>query len=85
MRIARGEATCSSGGNWVGGLGFTTREDFARTLNQREGFKSSDQLMYEWLENQAPHVMENDHVVIGALRADQYDYLKTVTFSVNPD
>lgn len=85
VRIARGEAICRGGGYWVGGVEFTTREDFARTLNQREGFKSSDELMYQWLENQPPYAMENGYVVIGPLRDDQYEYLKTVTFYVNPD
>ena len=85
VRIARGEATCRGGGYWVGGVEFTTRENFARTLNQREGFKSADELMYQWLENQPPYVMENEFVVIGPLRDDQYEHLKTVTFYVDPD
>jgi hypothetical protein len=29
--------------------------------------------------------MENDYVVIGPLKEEQYQYLKTVTFYVNPD
>ena len=85
VRIARGAAACQGGGYWVGGVEFTAREDFARTLSTRDGSKSSDELMYQWLENQAPYVMENEYVVIGPLRDDQYEHLKTVTFYVNPD
>ena len=69
----------------IGGVEFTTRENFAKVLNQREGFKSSDELMCQWLENLKPYMIENRYVVIGPLKDDQYEHLKTVTFYVNPD
>lgn len=89
----RGESTCISkrafgcrgGGYWVAGVEFATREDFARSLNEREGFKSSTELMKQWLDNQRPYQMEHRYVVIGPLRDEQYDFLKTVTFFLNPD
>ena len=60
-------------------------ETFAQRLNNREGFKSSDELMCQWLENTKPYRLKHDHVVIGPLKEDQYSYLLTVTFYVNPD
>jgi hypothetical protein len=54
-------------------------------MNQREGFKSSDELMCQWLENLGPYMIENGYVVIGPLKDDQYEHLQTVTFYVNPD
>ena len=83
--ISEGESKCRGGGYWVGGVEFTTRENFAKVLNQREGFKSSDELMCQWLENLKPYMIENGYVVIGPLKDDQYEHLKTVTFFVNPD
>jgi hypothetical protein len=83
--LSEGDASCRGGGYWVGGVEFATREDFAKRLNQREGFKASDELMCQWLENQQPYRIEHGYVVIGPLRDEQYDYLKTVTFLVNPD
>jgi len=83
--ISKNESSCRGGGYWVGGVEFTSREDFAMVLNQREGFKSSDELMCQWLENQKPYMIENGYVVIGPLKDDQYEHLKTVTFYVNPD
>ena len=85
VRIARGAATCQGGGYWVGGVEFTARENVTRSLSERDGAKSSDELASQWLENQAPYVMKNEFVVIGPLRDDQYKHLKTVTFYVNPD
>jgi hypothetical protein len=89
----RGESTCISerafgcrgGGYWIAGVEFATREDFARSLNEREGFKSSPELMRQWLDNQKPYQMEHDFVVIGPLRDEQFGFLRTITFFVNPD
>ena len=94
--ISKNESSCQGGGYWVGGVtpgwvvksagtDSTPREIFAKGLNQREGFKSSDELMCQWLENQKPYLIENGYVVIGPLKDDQYEHLKTVTFYVNPD
>ncbi|MBW2058219.1 MAG: DUF169 domain-containing protein [Deltaproteobacteria bacterium] len=83
--ISEGNCTCRGGAYWVGGHEFTTRRNLARVLNEREGFKSSQELMEQWLENQEPYRIENEYVVIGPLRDEQYDFLKTVTFFVDPD
>ncbi len=41
--------------------------------------------MKQWLDNQKPYRIENGYVVIWPLRDEQYEYLKTITFLVNPD
>ena len=94
--ISEGNTSCPGGGYWVGGVlpvwavesagtERDPRESFAKRLNQREGFKSSDELMCGWFENQKPYLIENGFIVIGPLKSDQYEHLKTVTFYVNPD
>ena len=94
--IELGGCKCPGGSYWIGGVmpGYAVNsedpesqplENFARSLNRREGFKSSDALMQQWLENQKPYLIENGYVVIGPLKAEQYEHLKTVTFYVNPD
>ena len=96
IRISEGNCSCQGGGYWVGGVvpgwvmkstetNSPPREIFAKGLNQREGFKSADELMCQWLENLKPYMIENGYVVIGPLKNDQYENLKTVTFYVNPD
>ena len=84
-KVTTGESSCRGGGYWVGGIEWASREEFAHQINAREGFKSTDQLMCEWLENLKPYHIQNGHVVIGPLKEDQYAYLRTVTFYVNPD
>ena len=83
--ISEGNCSCMGGGYWVGGDEFTTRDNFAKSLNEREGFKSSQELMKQWLDNLKPYRIEHGYVAIGPLRNEQYDFLKTVTFFVNPD
>ncbi|MCB2196462.1 MAG: DUF169 domain-containing protein [Bacteroidetes bacterium] len=89
-------ASCQGGGYWIGNVlpqwivkksssEDIARENFATGLNQREGFKSSDELMRKWLDNLDPYRIKNKYVVIGPLKEDQYNYLKTITFYVNPD
>ena len=94
--ISKNEASCQGGGYWIGGVlpawavksagtEGAPRETFARSLNQREGFKSSDELMCQWLENQKPYLIKNGYVVMGPLKNGQFEHLRTVTFYVNPD
>ncbi|MFC2027952.1 DUF169 domain-containing protein [Chloroflexota bacterium] len=94
--ISEGTSSCQGGGYWVGGItpewavksagpDILPRDSFAKGLNQREGFKSSDELMCRWFENLKPYMIENGYVVLGPLKDEQYDFLKTVTFFVNPD
>jgi len=83
--VSEGTCGCRGGSYWVGGTEFATRDDFARDLNEREGFKSSNVLMKQWLDKQAPYRIKRGYVVMGPLRDDQYGFLETVTFFVNPD
>jgi hypothetical protein len=62
-----------------------SREDYLRFLVNEEGLKKSHALMNEWLDATKTYQPTNENILIGQLRKDQYDYLKTVTFFVNPD
>ena len=83
--LSQGSCGCRGGSYWIGGAEFTTQESFAKGLNEREGFKSSNEFMQQWLENQQPYKIEHGYAVIGPLRDEQYDYLRTVSFFLNPD
>jgi len=96
IKISSGNSSCQGGGYWVGGKmpewaskssgqDLSPLENFAKRLNKREGFKSSDQLMIRWFENLNPYIIKNGYVVIGPIKDSQYSYLKTITFYVNPD
>jgi hypothetical protein len=68
-------------------LGVVTRspEEMVEFLVDEEGLKCSRDLMRQWLTRRKPRPPEYANVLIGPLRPEQYEYLKTVTFYVNPD
>ncbi len=76
---------CPGAGYWSCNIASAPREQVAHYLGEVEGLKASQNLMAELLTNQGPYQRENDFIIIGPLKADQYHHLKTVTFFVNPD
>ena len=41
--------------------------------------------MNQWLDHHNPYRQEHPNILIGRLREDQYEYLKSISFYVNPD
>ncbi len=76
---------CGGAGRWLFGLETRNRNDFITFLVDEEGLKASRTLMNEWIERAQLYQPAHSHILIGPLKADQYPYLKTVTFFVNPD
>ena len=83
--LSEGSCRCRGGSYWIGGVESAARDSFASGLNEREGFKASSELMGQWLDDQKPYLIERKFIVIGPLRDGQVEFLKTVTFLVNPD
>ena len=84
-RITEDDVSCGGSGYWIRGVASRSRDEFVEFLTQAEGLKASPELMNQWLDTQKPYKIEHQCVVIGPLRDEQYAYLKTVTFFVNPD
>jgi hypothetical protein len=76
---------CGGAAHWLCGVETRSREDFVHFLVDDEGLKASHELMDRWLDHHQGYRQEHPHLLIGPLRADQYAYLKSVTFYVNPD
>jgi hypothetical protein len=76
---------CRGAGYSLCGVESWERDKFVKFLADDEGLKASHDLMNQWLDHRQPYRPEHPHILIGPMRADQYDYLKTVTFFVNPD
>ena len=76
---------CGGAGNSLCGVQREDRDAFIHFLAIEEGLKASEELMGRWLDTRVTFVPANGHVMVGPLRADQYEHLKTVTFLVNPD
>jgi hypothetical protein len=65
--ISEKDSSCRGGGYWVTGVEFTSRDNLAHVLTDKEGLKSSPELMKRWLDNQQPYRIEHQYVVIGPL------------------
>lgn len=77
--------SCPGAGYWLCGFETQSRQDTACYLAGVEGLKASTDIMHQWLDNHPPYRMENENIIISRLKTDQYEFLKTVVFFVNPD
>lgn len=80
-----GSIGCPGAGYWNCNLATVPSKDVANYLAVQEGLKASPDLMCQWLAHQPTYKREYAYVVIGPLRMEQYEHLKTITFYVNPD
>jgi hypothetical protein len=76
---------CGGAGHWICGIEGRTREEYLDFLVNTEGLKSTFEIMNKWLDAARPYRKEHANILIGPLKPDQYTYLKTITFFVNPD
>lgn len=76
---------CGGAGRWIWGLETRSRQDFIKFLVDEEGLKASPQHMEKWIDSSQPYQPDYQHIFIGPLRENQWPYLKSVTFYVNPD
>ena len=67
------------------GVGGRPRPQLVKFLCDEEGLRESHELMSLWLDAAGHYEPHHDHLLVGPLRPGQYDYLRTVTFYVNPD
>jgi len=83
LHLTREKPGC--GGGHLFGLAARSREAMVEFLCDEEGLRADHELMNLWLDSAKSYRPAHDHLLIGPLRPDQYDYLRTVTFYVNPD
>jgi hypothetical protein len=76
---------CGGAGAALCGVSTRSREEYLRFLVDEEGLRATRALMGEWFDRRRPHVMKHPYLVFGPLRHSQYEFLRTVTFFVNPD
>jgi hypothetical protein len=67
------------------GIAERSREELVEFLCDEEGLKASHELMNLWLDSAPHYEPRHEHLLIGPVRPDQYEYLRSVTFYVNPD
>lgn len=83
--VSKEQFKCPGAGYWLCEVASMPRDKFVNFLTKKEGLKSSMDIMNKWLDNQKTYQQIHPFIVIGPLKKDQYEYLRTVTFFVNPD
>jgi len=61
------------------------RDEFLTFLAEGEGLKKSKELMGQWLDQDTPFTPEYGNLLIGPLRTENFNFLRSITFWVNPD
>jgi hypothetical protein len=85
LHITENNSGCRGARYWLFDVETRSREDFVSFLVDDEGLKASHDLMNQWLDHCKPYEQEHPNILIGPLEENQYEYLKSVTFYVNPD
>ncbi len=76
---------CRGCGRSLFGVQTRGRDDFIDFLWKDEGLRASRELMAGWVDNAPTYAPVHDNVLIGRLRPELAQYLRTVTFWVNAD
>ncbi len=76
---------CPGAGNSLCGVEAFPREALVKFLVEQEGLKASAELMEKWVDARNPYQPIHGNMMIGPLKPDRWDYLRSVTFVVNPD
>ena len=76
---------CGGAANSLFNIQTRSREEFVKFLADEEGLRASHDLLNQWLDKRKPYQLQHQNILIGPLKKDMYQYLKTVTFFVNPD
>jgi len=85
LHITKEHYGCGGVGRWMCGVEIRSRKEFIKFLADEEGLKASRELMEKWIDSSQTYQASHPHLFIGPLKADQWEYLRSVTFFVNPD
>ena len=85
LHLTKDNFGCGGAGHWLCGVATRSREEYIDFLAGEEGLKASGELMGRWIDHRGPYQQTHDHLFIGPVKQEQYEYLKTATFFVNPD
>jgi hypothetical protein len=85
LHITKDHYGCGGAGASLCGIQTRSEDAFVKFLVDGEGLKASHDLMLQWIRTRKTYSMEHENIMIGPLKPDQYEFLKTVTFLVNPD
>ncbi len=85
LHLTKDNVGCRGAGRSLFGIQAREREEFIKFLTDGEGLKASRELMSQWIDDSCTYKPKHDHLFIGPLREDRWEYVISITFYVNPD
>jgi len=85
LHITKEHFGCGGAGHWMCGIRVRSKDEFIQFLVEEEGLKDSPELMAKWLDVTRPYKPRFAHLFVGPLKEDQWAWVKSLTFFVNPD
>ncbi len=85
LKITSTNYGCGDCGYWIFGKDLRGRKDYVDFLYEEEGVKCTREVANMWLENKLPYKSKYRCIYVGTYRNSMNEYLKSVTFFVNPD
>ncbi len=85
LKLTSSNFGCGGSGYWLFGKESRARKEFVDFLVGEEGLKCSDEMMNIWLDVTPTYKAIHKCIYIGPLKNAMAEYLKSVTFFVNPD
>ncbi len=85
LRLTAESYGCRGAGSCLFGIATRSPEEMVSFLVDQEGLKRSRDLMRQWIDRRRLYRPASGNIFIGPLRTGQYEFLRTVTFFVNPD
>jgi hypothetical protein len=85
LHLTHENSGCGGCAYWIFGKQSRERESFVKFLAETEGLKDSKELMNRWLDVHKTYNPLHPHILIGPLREEQEEYLRSIVFFVNPD
>lgn len=85
LQITTDNYGCGGAGTYLLDRQSRSREEMVDFLYKQEGLKATSELTGQWIDRVRHYQPNHRHLFLGPLKPEQYQYLRTVTFFVNPD
>lgn len=85
LHLTKDKTGCRGASRHLFGGEFGSMDDFLKFLVDGEGLKASTELMKKWVESRPTYKRKYDHLLIGPLKEDMWEFARSISFYVNPD
>ena len=85
LHLTKENHGCGGAGTYLFGVKTRSRQEYIDFLYGEEGLKAPGELMGQWIDHAPAYKPAHPNILVGPLKDDQFAYLKTVTFFINPD